>query len=224
MASRKDLPRPPARSGASRCAVAGLALAVFLALPISRAPEAAAAGPPNSEARLAASLDDEAKRAPARVSSRPPATAKPTPVAGLFGGQIPLVSSGAPPRERAAGADALTVVHFWATWCPPCTEELASLVTFYQGPYRELEKRGVRLWTVSNDVRKKDLEQFLKERELPFPVFFDSLRELNEKLGLVELPGTVVIDRDGAVVARLVGVQAWDSREFVQRLEAYLDP
>ena len=114
------------------------------------------------------------------------------------------------------------LLHFWATWCEPCAEELVSLSSFYEGPYRELSKRGLVLVTVSNDVRSKDLDTFLAARQLPFPVIVDSLSELNEKLGLAGIPGTVVIDRNGRVVERFVGAQDWQSPEFLSRLEGFL--
>ncbi len=116
------------------------------------------------------------------------------------------------------------VVHFWATWCAPCTEELDALSRFYDGPYRGLASRGLELVTVSNDVRRKDLDAFLDRSPPPFPVIVDSLSELNSELALDGIPGTVVIGRDGRVLDRMVGAQDWQSEEFQARLATYLDP
>lgn len=117
----------------------------------------------------------------------------------------------------------LTLVHFWATWCEPCKDELAEVAAFYRGPYRALARRGLALVTVSVDPRRRDLERFLEEHPLPFPVFLDSLGGLKDELGVWGLPGTVVLGEERQVVERFFGVQDWRSREFVERIEGHLE-
>lgn len=125
-----------------------------------------------------------------------------------------------PPLEAAAGG--VVVVHVWATWCAPCTEELPLLADFYRGPYRGLEERGLRLVTVSQDVRGVDLERYLAQHRPPFPVYLDSLGELGDRLALRGLPATVVLDDRGEVLARMLGPQDWGSPAFHARLQAFL--
>jgi len=114
------------------------------------------------------------------------------------------------------------VLHFWATWCRPCIREMPSLVRFYNGPYQQLEKRGLLLLTVSNDVRLKDLTGYLAVHPAPFPVFYDSLGTVNERLKLRGVPHTVVIGRDGKVMVRLLGEQNWQSHELLTQMQHYV--
>ena len=87
-----------------------------------------------------------------------------------------------------------------------------------------LRDRGLVLLSVSNDVRMKDVRGFAEEHAVPFPIFYDSLRELNDRLQMPWIPGTVVIDRSGAVVDRLYGEQDWQSEALLARLENHLLP
>jgi len=128
-------------------------------------------------------------------------------------------------RSRTALSDYsgnVVLVHFWATWCAPCKQEMPELVEFYNSDYQELKKNGLRLLVVSNDVRRKDLAEFLDRHDLPFPVYFDSLSILNDKLDVAGVPASVLVDRHGRVVARHFGILDWDSEGLFESLEASL--
>lgn len=116
----------------------------------------------------------------------------------------------------------VVLLHFWATWCRPCLRELPSLVRFHDGPYRRLANQGLVLLTVSNDLRPRDLQVYLADNPLPFPVFFDSLGTLNEDLHLRGVPHSVVIGRGGEVLGRLPGKQDWESAALLSRMRAYV--
>ena len=125
--------------------------------------------------------------------------------------------------DLARRAGRLTILHFWASWCEPCKAELPELASFYEGPYRRLADQGVVLLTISLDVRRADLERFLRGRSFRFPVFLDSLGEIQQEVGLWGLPGTVLIDSDLDVVERMIGPQDWESRGFLQAIETHLE-
>ena len=144
-------------------------------------------------------------------------------LAGLLATSLAAAASwpgGEAPLEPGAGG--VVVVHLWATWCEPCTEELPRLAEFYRGPYRGLEERGLRLVTVSQDVRAIDLERYLAEHAPPFPVYLDSLGEVADRLALHGVPATVVLGTGGRVLARMLGPQDWASPLFHARLGAFL--
>ena len=96
------------------------------------------------------------------------------------------------------------LVNFWATWCPPCVEELPLLNAFY----RAQRARGWQLLGVAVD-QPGAVRRFLQNIPVEFPVGMAGLNgtELGKSLGNTSggLPFTVVFGADGAVVHRKLG-------------------
>lgn len=139
-------------------------------------------------------------------------------------GAVPDERRFEPSLPRLADYDGkIVLLHFWATWCDPCTREIPSLAAFYRGAAAEpLREKGLVVLAVSNDVRAGDLEAYLSENPLPFPVYFDPYAELRDQVRLLGVPATAVIGRDGRVVERLFGEQDWQSRQLHARLEQHV--
>lgn len=106
------------------------------------------------------------------------------------------------------------LVNFWATWCPPCVEELPMLNAFYQ----ERRAAGWQVLGLAID-QPSAVRQFLGKLPLDFPVALAGLggTDLSRQLGNTNggLPFTVVFDSRGAVAQRKIGqvkpddLQAW---------------
>ncbi len=90
------------------------------------------------------------------------------------------------------------VVSFWGTWCPPCRSEFPELVRAHQtyGP------AGVRVIGVNGrdqELRTKDVQQFVNEFAVTFPIALDARGRSRRTYGLIGLPTTVFIDSGGVV-------------------------
>lgn len=96
------------------------------------------------------------------------------------------------------------VLNFWATWCPPCVEELPLLNTFY----REQQARGWQVVGLAID-QPSAVRQFLQRLPLDFPVAMGGLggTDLARSLGNLTggLPFTVVLGKDGNILHRKMG-------------------
>lgn len=96
------------------------------------------------------------------------------------------------------------VLNFWATWCPPCIEEMPLLDRFYR-------ENSAKSWTVLGLAvdRQASVTRFLKERSVAFPIAMaqDEGMAIGQRLGNLSggLPFTVVIGRDGGVIQRKMG-------------------
>lgn len=112
------------------------------------------------------------------------------------------------------------IVNFWATWCPPCLEELPSLELLH----RQLrEKNDPRLpWLVTISVDEKPAEVHGLLKTLAFQPSFDILHDpegtFAEDLGTSRFPETYWIDAQGKVLHKWLGPQDWVSDSVLQRL------
>lgn len=107
------------------------------------------------------------------------------------------------------------LINFWATWCPPCVEELPLLDRFY----REQAARGWQVVGLAVD-QLAPVQGFLRKLPLSFPVGLAGFEgtELARSLGNLRggLPFTVVLDARGQVLARKMGqVSPQDLQQWV---------
>jgi len=116
-------------------------------------------------------------------------------------------------------ADKVVIVNFWASWCPPCLEEIPSMVEFYN-QYRA-DGKALELLAISVGESVDEVNRFLVTTPLPFPILMDSDGESARSWKVFTYPTTVVLDRQGRVAAGSVGVVDWnldETRSVVDRL------
>ena len=96
------------------------------------------------------------------------------------------------------------LINFWATWCPPCIEELPLLNSFYQ----ENQSKGWQVLGLAVD-KPEPVQAFLARQPLAFPVALAGVEglDLSKKLGnqVGGLPFTVLIAADGSILNRKIG-------------------
>ncbi|MBN2209665.1 MAG: TlpA family protein disulfide reductase [Candidatus Coatesbacteria bacterium] len=96
----------------------------------------------------------------------------------------------------------VVLIDFWATWCIPCRKAMK----FYEELFREKHKEGLVILTISIDQREDKVADFLKKRPVSFPVLHDPDKTLMEKYGVLRIPTTFVIDKDGKIQNKYVGI------------------
>jgi len=96
----------------------------------------------------------------------------------------------------------VVLVNIWATWCPPCKEEMPTL----QGFYNDHKAEGFVIIAINDGDPTADVVQFVKDYELTFPVWLDPTYIATEQaFKTLGLPSSFVIDRDGRVQLLWVG-------------------
>jgi peroxiredoxin len=96
----------------------------------------------------------------------------------------------------------VVLVNLWATWCPPCKEEMPALETFYT-QYRE---QGFVVIAINDGDPQEDVLQFVKDYQLSFPVWLDPTYIATERaFKTLNLPSSFVIARDGRIRLQWVG-------------------
>jgi len=106
--------------------------------------------------------------------------------------------------EKVTLADyqgAVVLVNLWATWCPPCREEMPALKAFYE----KHKANGFELIAIDQGEGVEEVDAFVKEFDLPFPVWMDMGSLAGSRFNTMNLPSSYVIDRSGRVKLMWIG-------------------
>jgi cytochrome c biogenesis protein CcmG/thiol:disulfide interchange protein DsbE len=113
------------------------------------------------------------------------------------------------------------VINFWASWCPPCRQELPAL----QSAYQRFRDQGVILLGVDVRESAEAVKNFAPQFGLTFPLLLDQDGALSERFQVRGIPTTVLLDAEGIVRARHVGPLTEDKfAEYVTPLLAASSP
>ena len=103
----------------------------------------------------------------------------------------------------------VVLLNFWATWCAPCREEMPSLDAL-QAELGGDDFQVVAIAAGHNPPAA--IQKFLTEAKIAnLPVRLDPRQGLAREMGVMGMPVTVLIDRDGNEIARLIGGADWAS-------------
>ncbi len=119
------------------------------------------------------------------------------------------------PQSLSQYRGKVVVLHFWASWCPYCRQEIPELTTLHQ----DWAGKGVRVLTISIDQDVAKLKQYLAQSPVPYPVIADLQADpsVADQYGVSGIPVTYVLTRDGLIASRLNG-----SAEIIQAVEQAL--
>lgn len=111
------------------------------------------------------------------------------------------------------------VLNFWAAHCPPCVDEMPSLV--------QLQKRmgpRVTVLGVGVDTTEADYYRFLRTYQIDFLTVRDADKESYNRYGATGYPETFIIDASGIVRRKFVGPVNWTSPEIIEYLDKFSNP
>lgn len=112
------------------------------------------------------------------------------------------------------------IVHFWATWCPPCVEEMPTLTNFH----KLMQTQDAVLLAVSVDEGGANaVGGFLHRNKLSIPVLLDPDRSIAGSYGTFKFPETYFIDRKGIVRHKVIGPLDWSTPQAKQMLSKVLE-
>ena len=108
----------------------------------------------------------------------------------------------------------VVVLNFWATWCPPCTQELPSMMAMQN----QLRSRGVVVLGVSIDVDDDAYHRFLKQRNVNFVTVRDPEQKVAGMYGTSGWPESYIIDRQGVLRRKFIGAVDWTKPDVLDYL------
>jgi peroxiredoxin len=98
------------------------------------------------------------------------------------------------------------IVNFWATWCPPCREEMPSM----QRAWEQLQAEGVVLLAINVGESADTVFQFTANYPVDFPLLLDLDSAVLNQWPVQGLPATFVVDPQGRIAYRAIGGREWD--------------
>lgn len=125
--------------------------------------------------------------------------------------QLESVATGAWDASRLQGKP--WVINFWATWCPPCIEEIPSM----NAAWDVLEAEGVGMLAINAGEGEVAVKTFLTRIAIDFPTLLgdgDSLANWSVRA----LPTTIVVNAKGEVVYEALGPREWDDEQLLAQV------
>jgi peroxiredoxin len=109
----------------------------------------------------------------------------------------------------------IVLVNIWATWCPPCVEEMPSMEKLYQ----KLKGKDFEILAVSIDsLGAKAVAPFMKKYELTFPALIDTAGTIRTTYRTTGIPESFIINQNGILVEKIIGPRDWARPEIVSFL------
>ncbi|WP_306536675.1 TlpA disulfide reductase family protein [Geobacter sp.] len=106
----------------------------------------------------------------------------------------------------------VVLLNFWATWCPPCRQEIPSMMRLNAA----MAGKPFRMLCVSIDEGGKvAVEEFFRTSGFSLPALIDTDKRAGKLYGLTGVPETFVIDRNGVILKKVVGAMEWDRPEVI---------
>ena len=114
----------------------------------------------------------------------------------------------------------VVMVHFWATWCPPCVEELPTLERLY----RAYLGKDLEILAVSVDEGGAGaVVPFMQKNRFALPILLNPDQSVSRSYGTFKFPETYLVDRDGVVRKKIIGAVDWMSPAAQQVIQAMLE-
>jgi len=106
----------------------------------------------------------------------------------------------------------VVLVNIWATWCPPCVDEMPSMERLY----KELKGEDFEILAVSIDsLGPKAVAPFMKKYNLSFPALMDPDATIQTLYQTIGIPESFIVDQEGILIKKIIGPRDWATPEVI---------
>ncbi len=109
-------------------------------------------------------------------------------------------------------------INFWATWCPPCIEELPSMEMLNNS----IPESSFQMLTILYNDKAEIAEAFAKKQGYTFPILVDPNTTVGKTYGITGVPETYIIDPEGILREKFLGPREWNSEHSFAIMNKYL--
>ena len=111
------------------------------------------------------------------------------------------------------------LLNFWATWCVPCLKEMPDLEKAYQ----QMGSKKLIVLAVGMGEDKSSISRFAEKHEFTFPMIADPTLEIARLYGVENIPITYLINPEGIIIGRALGIRDWGSPELIEFMDSKLE-
>ncbi len=114
-------------------------------------------------------------------------------------------------KKRSSLTGKIVLLNFWATWCPPCKEEMPSI----EALGKAMKGLPFEIFAVDLGDSPAEVKAFVKERNLSFPVYLDTKKSLASVYASRGIPTTYILGKDGKFIAGIVGAYDYSNPALI---------
>ncbi|MFH0887295.1 MAG: TlpA disulfide reductase family protein [bacterium] len=113
----------------------------------------------------------------------------------------------------------IVLLNFWASWCPPCREEMPSI----ENLFKKMKGKDFKILAVSLDEGGADVvKKFIAKNRYTFPVLLDPDNNAAGKYGIYSIPTTYIIDKQGYIIDYYIGGRDWAEDAAIKEFKKLL--
>lgn len=112
----------------------------------------------------------------------------------------------------------VVMLNFWATWCPPCRQEMPLLDQLFQ----RYQRLGFSLLGVNVEQENRLIDRFLAEVPVSFPILLDTTEEVGRLYEVAAMPTTILVDRKGQLRDHFFGYRPGDENKYQDAVRALI--
>ena len=107
----------------------------------------------------------------------------------------------------------VVLLNFWATWCPPCREEIPSMMRLNLA----MAGKPFQMLAVSiNEGGAQEVEPYFRQSGTNLPALLDTTQAVSKRYGLTGVPESFVIDKKGVILKKVVGGMDWSDPSVIK--------
>lgn len=126
-----------------------------------------------------------------------------------------VASLAGPEKTRSSLKGKIVLLNFWATWCPPCKEEIPTIESLS----RSMKGKNFDIMAVSVGEDLATVKSFVAAQKMSFPIYLDPRNSLTRTYASQGIPTTYLLDKEGRFIAGIVGGYNYADSEFISLLD-----
>jgi len=113
----------------------------------------------------------------------------------------------------------VVLINFWASWCPPCLQEMPSM----QKLYSSMPQDKFKMLAILNNDNPKNARALAVKQHYTFPILIDPGSKVAKAYGLTGVPETFIIDKQGILREKIIGPEHWDGTGAREMLNNFIE-